>query len=184
MKYIIIVIIVLLGGLLFINRDRFLSMSADGNTAAVVNASIPKCGEGGSYINKEGYCYCPQRKSVISYYSVCSLGNATTTPKTYELKTQRLVGDKYGVYRGSGTVTPKGGKYSEGSTAVLTATPDKDSKVVWSAEGCNTKNICKIKMDQDKEIAYAFLPKGSLKDYCHIDWISILNKEFKINCTW
>ena len=74
LKYIVVVILIILGGLLFVNKDKLSSLSGTDNAAVVINSDIAKCGEGGSYINKEGNCYCPQRKSVISWYSVCSLG--------------------------------------------------------------------------------------------------------------
>ena len=117
---------------------------------------------------------------------------STTTPETtYTLKTERLVGDKNGVYRGSGSINPTGGKYKAGTVAILTANPGKDSKIIWSAEGCANDNVCKVKMDQDKTVAYAFVPKGNkLRDVfktCRIiPFYDPTTKvyRFEMSCSW
>jgi len=151
MKYIIIIGILIAGGLLFVNKDRVFSDRSDNQALvnSVVNnnpTSLPKCGQGGSYINQQGVCYCPERKSVISWYSNCSL-NATTT-KMYTLNVTLQVAPN------GGTVSPIGkSKHAIDSSVTITATPNKGYRVLWPSD-CQNKGqkTCKLKMDSDKTI--------------------------------
>ena len=179
-KYIVLVGILLIGSLLFVNKDRIFSQNSE-NMATVSNldsqSAIQKkpparcrgLGFTGQYL-----CVSCPRLGYDIYWSdytsaMCTLDadTATSTTKYFTLKLHYEVANvRYGGYAQLGTVSPaKPGKYTAGTTAVLTASPIKGFKTVWDGGPCITLNqdTCKIKMDSNKTVKVSFVQKPGWK---------------------
>jgi endoglucanase len=85
--------------------------------------------------------------------SVITVTDEVIIPPTYEL-TITIVG--------SGTVTPDGGSYEEGTSVTLTAVPDEGYLFNgWSGDYTGSDSPIIIEMDSDKNITATFIEKPS-----------------------
>ncbi len=92
---------------------------------------------------------------------VSLIGKLTITPitnKTYNLTLRYKVTDGY-----QGKVTPGGGKYTAGTTAVLTAEPINGFMVQWDGPCASELKTCKVLMNSDKTINVSFKQKPGWK---------------------
>ena len=180
-KYIAIVGLVLIGSLLFVNKDKLFSKAPTAGevVSSVMSSSSPNLvadsWECNSATNPN--CSCGGRSSSCTCYGYSSGSHqcsdwgsvpaTTTIANYYKLKLVYTVADGNAggferMYTGS--ISPgKGGKYAAGTTAVLTAKPIKGFKVLWDGPCGGAGNVCKIKMDSDKTINVSFEQKPGWK---------------------
>lgn len=131
-KYIIIIIIVLLGGVLFINKDKLLSLSidSDANTAAVISAAR-------------------------------ETGSGTTTPVYYKLKVAKIGDDGKGKVspQDGGIKEYEKGKVITLTASGAMGSPGRSDTIVfvgWSGGGCSGRGPCTVKMDKHHTVAAYF----------------------------
>lgn len=192
-KYIVLIILFLVGGLLFLNKDRILSQYSNYNQANTSAAYIANP-------SKNIPVYSDKKSVQIIATSTTQVIATSTT--LYKLSALRLLGaanrpkgDDNGPiirtsFTGKGTVTGAG-KYNKGVRATLTAVPDKNSKVIWSNMCSGSNNTCNILMNSDKEVHYAFVPKGNgirdiFKKCTLVPFYNPITKttEVTMSCNW
>lgn len=170
MKYIALLGIIIIGSLLFINKDKLFSQNSE-NLAVVASAAkekpLAKCtasGFTGSYLCVS----CPKVGYDVyrSDYTTarCEGEYATSTKKIYTLTVQQVVANRAYGSQSLGSVTPGTGKYAEGTTAVLTGKPINGFKVLFDGP-CEVKgqDTCKVKMNSDKTVKVSFEQKPGWK---------------------
>lgn len=190
MKYIIVVIIILIGGVFYINRNKTLTGYADDNFAAAVKSKISKKVE-----DKKNASSTVNRVDRVEVRDATGSGSGevmyklTTRKVISKVKTVGINEDgetvpEYKTYNGKGSIDPSSGNYAKGTKVVITASPVSKNKVYWIS-GCKASgNTCTVTMDSDKTVDYSFVPM--LSKSCSISNIalSILTKEIKCEFPW
>lgn len=190
MKYIIIVILILIGGVFYINRNKTLTSYVDNNFAAAVKSKITKKNE-----DKKNIDSTVNRVNKVESKDVSGSGSGevmyklTTRKVISKVKTVTINEDgetvpEYKIYNGKGTINPSGGNYAKGTKVVITASPVSKNKVYWIS-GCKASgNTCTVTMDSNKIVDYSFVPM--LSKSCSVSDIalSILTKEIKCEFPW
>jgi hypothetical protein len=193
-KYIAIVGLLLGGSVLFMNQDKILSKApAEGTTVGAVASAQKLLSDGMCQVYSNGYwlwvkCGGGGTGTTTATSTITSTSTIKISEKkmSAHLNVQRLVADSRGSFKGSGSVSPQSGDYQLGSTAVITARPNKDSKVVWSSGCSGSSNTCKVKMDSDKKVYYSFILKKDsnwFKNNCTLV-VDPISREVSIQCSW